>query len=110
MFFPSLNKVRPQGQSSNFMTKTKPGSEPVFWKLKIRGQSAFFMKRKMRSDPEFSDPGLMNNKKAAGFAAGGFSFDSSASAAVSINASRIALRDVLCADQLSYARLHGRHG
>jgi hypothetical protein len=27
-----------------------------------------------------------------------------------INASRIALRDVLCADQLSYARLRGRHG
>jgi hypothetical protein len=34
MFFPSLNKMRPQGQGSNFMTKTKPGSEPDFWKLK----------------------------------------------------------------------------
>jgi hypothetical protein len=53
----------------------------------------------------------LGNKKAAGFAAGGFSFrQQRKSAADPINASRIALRDVLCADQLSYARLHGRHG
>jgi hypothetical protein len=51
------------------------------------------------------------NKKAAGFAAGGFSFWQQRKAPqIQINASRIALRDVLCADQLSYARLHGRHG
>jgi hypothetical protein len=54
---------------------------------------------------------VFGNKKAAGFAAGGFSVrQQRKSAADPINASRIALRDVLCADQLSYARLHGRHG
>jgi hypothetical protein len=71
--------------------------------------------KKMCSDPEFKEkrdltPNL-GNKKAAGFAAGGFSVrQQRKSAADPINASRIALRDVLCADQLSYARLHGRHG
>jgi hypothetical protein len=39
-----------------------------------------------------------------------FRMEAAQSAAYPINASRIALRDVLCADQLSYARLHGRHG
>ena len=86
------------------MRKIKPGSDTKFWQKPLRN----FQK------PE-SDPGLMDNKKAAGFAAGGFSYGSSAEAlqiheVKLINASRIALRDVLCADQLSYARLHGRHG
>ena len=53
-----------------------------------------------------------HSKKAARHKAGGF-FDNAPQAArhgVKINASRIALRDVLCADQLFYARLHVHRG
>ena len=82
------------------MRKIKPGSDSKFW----QDPQEYFQNSE-------SDPGLMKNKKAAGFAAGGFSVrQQRKSAADPINASRIALRDVLCADQLSYARLHGRHG
>jgi hypothetical protein len=55
---------------------------------------------------------IPHSKKAARHKAGGF-FDSTPQAArhsVQINASRIALRDVLCADQLFYAQLHVHRG
>jgi hypothetical protein len=45
------------------MRKIKPGSDTEFW----QEPSSNFQ------NPE-SDPGLMENKKAAGFAAGGFLF------------------------------------
>jgi hypothetical protein len=50
------------------------------------------------------------HKKAAGWGAGGFFGAARRLHRKRINASRIALRDVLCADQLFYARLHVRHG
>ena len=49
-----------------------------------------------------------DSKKAARHEAGGFFEDAPQAAhhSVNINASRIALRDVLCADQLFYVQLH----
>jgi hypothetical protein len=61
------------------------------------------------SVPGFGGLLAPSNKKAAGFAAGGF-WTAARRLLEAINASRTALRDVLYAGRLSYARLRGHRG
>jgi hypothetical protein len=55
------------------MRKIKPGSDSKFWQdpQENSGSEHFFIIRKSALTPNFFDP-VFGNKKAAGFAAGGF--------------------------------------
>jgi hypothetical protein len=95
------NKVLPEA-SRNFNSPQKT-ARPA----ETRSGSSFVAKPGPDPVLEFG----ADEKKPPGFAAGGFFAQRPGGAAGKrINASRTALRDVLCADQLFYARLHVHRG